>query len=153
MNVHKCRAYIYTYVRLYIYVNTHVRTYVRTHARTHARTHTHTHTHILCSPDAQCVLLRDDLSLDGAELTVTHVMVQETTPKRTRKPEPSCASTNTSSVQILQISGFKPTAGRDTVKMFIENKTRGTELQSFDYDVSTGVAIVELSNSQGTTLY
>ena len=39
------------------------------------------------------------------------------------------------------------------MKMFIENKTRGTELQSFDYDASTGVAIVELRNSDGKSLF
>jgi hypothetical protein len=81
------------------------------------------------------------------------VIVQETTPKRARKPAPSCYSTDTSPVHILQINGFKPDARRDTVKMFIENKTRGTELQSFDYDASTGVAIVELKNSDGNSLF
>ena len=37
--------------------------------------------------------------------------------------------------------------------MFIENKTRGTELQSLDYDASTGVAVVELRNSDGNSLF
>ena len=39
------------------------------------------------------------------------------------------------------------------MKMFIENKTRGTELQSLDYDASTGVAVVELRNSDGNSLF
>ena len=93
------------------------------------------------------------MSLEGANLTLTNVMVQETTPKRASKPAPTCSSTDTSPVQILQISGFKPDASQDIVEMFIENKTRGSELQSFDYDASTGVAVVELRHSDGNSLF
>ena len=101
---------------------------------------------------AQRVLQQVALSLEGAELTVTNVMVQETTPKRAIKPAQSCASTDASPLHSLEISGFKPDARRDSVEKFIKNKTAGTELQWFDYDASTGVAIVELSNYQGNTL-
>ena len=108
---------------------------------------------LLCvSPDVQCVLQRGALSLEGAELVITQMEVEEATHEKERNPMPSCATPDMSSAHILEIRGFKPGTKRDTVEMFIENKSGESELQSCDYDANTGVAVVAFKNDQGIIL-
>ena len=78
--------------------------------------------------------------------------VEEATHEKERNPTSSCVTTDMSSAHILEIRGFKPGTKRDTVEMFIENKSGESELQSCDYDTKTGVAVVAFKNDQGITL-
>ena len=111
------------------------------------------HYKLLCvSPDAQCVLQRGALSLEGAKLVITQMEVEETTHEKESNPMPSCATPDISSAHVLEIHGFKPGTTRDTVEMFIENKSGEPELQSCDYDTKTGVAVVAFKNDQGIIL-
>ena len=108
---------------------------------------------MLCvSPDAQHVLQRGPLLLEGAELIITQMEVEEATHEKERNPTPSCATTDMSSAHILEIRGFKPGTTRDTVEMFIENKSGESELQSCDYYTQTGVAVVAFKYDQGIIL-
>ena len=108
---------------------------------------------MLCvSPDAQHVLQRGALSLEGAELIITQTEVEKATHEKERNPMPSCATPDMSSAHILEIRGFKPGTKRDNVEMFIENKSGESELQSCDYDTKTGVAVVAFKYDQGITL-
>ena len=80
------------------------------------------------------------------------MQVEEATLERGRNPTPSCTTIDMSSAHILEIRGFKPGTKRDTVEMFIENKSGESELQSCDYDTNTGVAVVAFKNDQGITV-
>ena len=104
------------------------------------------------SPDAQRVLQRGALSLEGAELIITQMEVDEATHERECRPATSCTTIDMSLAHILEIRGFKPGTTQDTVEMFIENKSGESELQSCDYDTKTGIAIVEFKNDQGIIL-
>ena len=111
------------------------------------------HYKLLCvSPDAQRVLQGGALSLKGAELIITEMEVEEATHEKDRNPMPNRITTDMSSARILEIRGFKPGTKRDTVEMFIENKSGESELQSCDYDTNTGVAVVAFKNDQGITV-
>ena len=108
---------------------------------------------MLCvCPDAQRVLQHGALSLEGAELRITQMEVEEVTHDKERNPTQDCATTDISSAHILEIRGFKPGTTRDTVEMFIENKSGDYELQSCDYDTQTGVAVIAFKNDQGIIL-
>ena len=72
---------------------------------------------------------------------------------REQHEEPqSATATAAPSFQMLRIHGFKPNTSKQTVEMFIENHSGETELESCDYDVETGVAVVTFKNAQGNVL-
>ena len=110
------------------------------------------------SPDTQRVLHRDDLSLEGAELTVTNVMVQDTTPKRTYKPvsphrsPPPAMSHPTASRNMVTVSGIKGTTKEDLLRMFFQSKKRsgGGPVKDIHYRPTEGQATITLDSEEGT---
>ena len=99
-------------------------------------------TFLFLSLDAQRVLQHGTLTLEGADLRVSEMTVDETKEEEERVPPSSCA-------QILEIRGFKPDSSEDIVEMFIENVSGETELQSFVYDKMAGVAVAGFKNPEG----
>ena len=120
--------------------------------------HTYIRTSCYISPDTQRVLQRDDLSLEGAELTVTNVMVQDTTPKRTYKPvpphrSPPPAMTHpTASRNTVTVSGIKGTTTDDLRRMFFQSKKRsgGGPVKDMHYRPTEGQATITFDSEEGT---
>ena len=71
------------------------------------------------------------------------------TPNDEQKPGESASDVAQSSVRILRIDGFTPAMDKETVEMFIENQSGEMELDSCDFDVEAGVAVVAFKNPQG----
>ncbi|KAK2150821.1 hypothetical protein NP493_2729g00005 [Ridgeia piscesae] len=70
-------------------------------------------------------------------------------PNEEQKPVESASEAAQSSVRILRIEGFTPAMNKETVEMFLENQSGEIELDSCDFDVEAGVAIVAFKNPQG----
>ena len=107
---------------------------------------------LLSNPaDAQRVLRQERLSLEGTELVVSKMEVEEAVGGAESEPAKSRAAVDVSSDHILEIRGFKPGTATNMVVMFIENQSGETELRSFEYDEKKGVAVVAFNCAQGKT--
>ena len=91
------------------------------------------------------------MELEGANITTTKVHIEESTQNREYMSAPRGAITGMP-VHILEIRGIKPGTPRQLVEMFIENKSEVSELQSFQYESTTGVTIVAFKDAQGETI-
>ena len=89
--------------------------------------------------------------VNGAEL-VTNPMTEEPIRDTECRPSSSCFTTDMSTAYILEIRGFSPVTTKDTVDMFIENKSGGIELQALDYDTKTGVAVATFRHAEGNSI-
>lgn len=90
------------------------------------------------------------LSLEDSYLSVTDVNVKENKQRIVRHATTISAGNDNSSVRIVEITGIKPGTHKDVIEMFIENKSGGSELESCDFDETSGVAVVAFMNASGT---